>query len=62
MMYVDRPEQPKVLNSVNSLLKNAIGPNRGGLFHHTILELAMEGGVESYIEGPIKKRIDVSLR
>ena len=56
MMYVDRPEQPKVLNSVNSLLKNAIGPNGGGLFHRTILKLVMEGGFGSYIEGSIKKK------
>ena len=56
MLYVDRPEQPKVLNSVNSLLQNAIGPNGGELFHRTILELVMEGGVGSYIEGPIKKK------
>ena len=36
--YAGRPEQPKVLNSVNSLLQNAIGPNGGGLFQRTILE------------------------
>ena len=38
MVYADRPKQPNVLNSVNSLLQNAIGPNGGGLFHRTILE------------------------
>ena len=62
MVYADRPKQPTVLNSVNSLLQNAIGPNGGGLFHRTILELVTEGGVGSYIEVPLKKRIDVSLR
>ena len=56
VVYANRPEQPKVLNSVNLLLENALGPNGGGLFHRTILELVTEGGVGSYIEGPIKKK------
>jgi len=56
------PEQPKILNYVNSLLKNALGPNGSELFHRTILELVTKGGFGSYIECPIKKRIDVSIR
>ena len=41
---------------MNSLLQNAKGPNGGELFHRTILKLVTEGGIGSYMEGPIKKK------
>ena len=54
-LYTETPVQPKVLDSVNSLLKNALGPNGGKLFHRILLKLVTKGaGV--YVEGPIKQK------
>ena len=42
-LYTKTLVQPKVLDSVNSLLKNALGPNGGKLFHRILLKLVTKG-------------------
>jgi len=54
-LYTETSVQPKVLDSVNSLLKKALGPNGAKLFHRVLLKFVTKGaGV--YVESPIKQK------
>ena len=54
-LYTETYVQPKVLDSVNSLLKKALGPNGAKLFHRVLLKFVTKGaGV--YVESPIKQK------